>query len=99
MKTYIKQNDQDYKIEVYYTKGGPNYAYGGEIARGYYISVCPVTLKEENGYTTETYIGFSGVKYKLFEVARKSNSAEAKANEMANEELIQSLIERCSVRT
>lgn len=58
------------KIQLYYSKGGMNYFSGTTERRGIYLSVSPVSVFQGNGYTTETYTGFSGVKELVEECAR-----------------------------
>ena len=55
-------------VEVYYTKGGPNYFAGGYTRRGYYISVKPVTRRD--GMVSFTM--FTGYSKLLFEANRFS---------------------------
>lgn len=68
---YIYKGNQEYKIELYYTKGGVNYLTGNNIPRGYCISVTPVTRKfnsyasfgkPDEGYWSESSVMFQGVK-------------------------------------
>lgn len=56
------------KVEVYYSKGGMNYFTSSNEKRGIYLSVSPVT-REEN---SESYMGFSGIKKHLVDMARFS---------------------------
>lgn len=56
------------KVEVYYSKGGMNYFTGSNEKRGIYLSVSPVTRRENS----ESYIGFSGIKKHLVDMARFS---------------------------
>lgn len=93
-KEYINIDGQDYKIKVYYSKGGINcFTYRNE-PRGYYLSVSPVKLEQRDGYSTETIVAFSGIKNILLEVNRKSNSSAQKALDLANNELVMSMIEK-----
>lgn len=64
------------KIEVYYSKGGLNcFTYRTE-KRGLYLGIGPVQLQDRpGGYQTETYGAFSGVKFHLKELKRKSDKA------------------------
>jgi hypothetical protein len=71
-KYYLTRDGQEYKLELYYSKGGVNYFSGSNIDRGYYVSVVPVTRKfnpynlgakvEGDGYWSETFIMFNGCK-------------------------------------
>lgn len=65
MKQYQKIENTDYqlKIEVYYKK---------ENERGYYVSVSPVKVTYENGYTIESYCAYSGYKKLILPVKRQS---------------------------
>jgi hypothetical protein len=56
------------KVEVYYSKGGMNYFTSSNEKRGIYLSVSPVTRRENS----ESYMGFSGVKKHLVDMARFS---------------------------
>lgn len=56
------------KVEVYYSKGGMNYFTSSNEKRGIYLSVSPVTRKENS----ESYMGFSGIKKHLVDMARFS---------------------------
>ena len=56
------------KVEIYYSKGGANYFTGTNEKRGIYLSVSPVT----RGENSESYIGFSGIKKHLVDMARFS---------------------------
>lgn len=56
------------KVEIYYSKGGANYFTGTNEKRGIYLSVSPVTRKENS----ESYMGFSGIKKHLVDMARFS---------------------------
>lgn len=48
-----------------------------------WISVVPVEYKEHNGYVTECYTAFSGVKQLIKEVTRQSKKSEAEAEKIA----------------
>ena len=74
MKRYepIANSTQELKIEVRYNKGGMNYFTSRSEERGYYLSVSPVTRTQGNGYVSESYVGFSGVKKLILPVARQS---------------------------
>ena len=58
------------KVQVYYSKGGMNYFSGTVEKRGIYLSVSPVRVSEGDGYVSEEYTAFSGVKELLEECAR-----------------------------
>lgn len=69
-----KGNATHIKVELYYTKGGMNYFSGKTDARGLYLSVSPVSISSGDGYTTETYSAYSGVKRHVHEMSRFSQS-------------------------
>lgn len=58
------------KVLLYYTKGGMNYFTSKVEARGIYLSVTPVEISGGNGYTSESYTAFSGIKQIVLETAR-----------------------------
>jgi hypothetical protein len=67
------------KIEVYYTEGGLSYLSGQRSARGFYLSVTPITQTKRApdsffplGYTTESFLVFSGIKKLIKEASRYS---------------------------
>jgi hypothetical protein len=74
MKKYehIANSPKELEIEVSYNKGGMNYFTSRNEERGYYLSVTPVERTKGDGYTTESYLGFSGVKKLILPVARQS---------------------------
>lgn len=85
MKYYIglKKNDAatHLRVEMYYNIGGMNYFTGRQERRGYYLSISPVT---RNGIM-ESFTAYSGVKFLLKEVSRKSAKAEKQAEDLATE--------------
>lgn len=96
MKKYIElqektRNATHLLIELRYNLGGFNYFTYKQEPRGYYLSVSPVELKQRDGYTLESYTAFTGTKYLVKEVPRKSTKAEREAEEKA-EELEKALI-------
>ena len=59
------------RVQVYYDLGGMNYATYKTEARGYYLSLTPVTLtREDRGVTMERFAAFSGSKFLLEETKR-----------------------------
>ena len=54
------------RVELYYAKGGANYFTGNNERRGLYISVSPLEITPQS----IRYIGFSGVKKFVKEMAR-----------------------------
>lgn len=94
-KKYIEQNDLNgashLEVSVYYTKGGGNYLSGGNTPRGYYLSVRPVT-KRDNMVSFELFSGRSRL---LFETSRYTAKQFARAVEMAEsmeKELIEAVV-------
>lgn len=59
----------DLAVEVYYTKGGPNYFSGETTRRGYYLSVQPVERKDG----TVRFVLFTGIKFLVAE-AKAANA-------------------------
>ena len=90
MKKYIElqektRNATHLLIELRYNLGGFNYFTYKEEPRGYYLSVSPVALEQRDGYTLESFTAFTGTKYLVKEVARKSAKAEKEAEQRAKE--------------
>lgn len=95
MKKYyaVKENDKkvtDIKVEVYYSLGGMNMFTYAKEKRGYYLSVSPVERSEGPGYSSEGFRAFTGTKWLLLEVKRKSAKAETEAINWAK-----TVMERC----
>jgi hypothetical protein len=75
------RNATHLKAEIYYALGGTNvFTYRNE-PRGYYLSVSPVERAERNGYTMESFTAFSGKKWIVLPVQRKSQKKMAEAVE------------------
>jgi galactokinase/mevalonate kinase-like predicted kinase len=89
MKSYeqIEGTNKSLKVHLFYNKGGMNYFNGKEERRGYYLSVTPVEIEQRNGYQSESFLMFSGVKRLVLEVKRQSDKAYNQAVAMHNEEL------------
>lgn len=84
-KEYIKAvggENNFLKCELYYDLGGMNYFTYKNEPRGYYVSVTPVERKAGDGYVSESTVAFSGIKYNVLQVNRKSKKAAASALEM-----------------
>ena len=66
----LEANDKatHWKIEVYYSKGGMNYFSSTNESRGIWVSVSPVTRKENS----ESFTAFSGIKQHILDMARFS---------------------------
>ncbi|MFA6100412.1 MAG: hypothetical protein WC750_06125 [Patescibacteria group bacterium] len=66
------------KIRVEYSEGGQNYFSGGYNKRGFRVSVTPVTLSEERGYTSESFVMLGDRRncggYVMIEEAKRYNS-------------------------
>ena len=90
MKKYIElqektRNATHLLIELRYNLGGFNYFTHKQEPRGYYLSVSPVALEQRDGYTLESYTAFTGTKYLVKEVMRRSVKAEQEAEQKAGE--------------
>ncbi len=90
MKKYIAlttptKNATHLLIELRYNLGGLNYFTYKQEPRGYYLSVSPVALEQRDGYTLESFTAFTGTKYLVKEVSRKSTKAEREAEQKAVE--------------
>lgn len=87
MKRYIELNENARAthicIEVRYNLGGFNCFTYTQEKRGYYLHVTPVKRETRDGYTLESFTAFSGTKYCVKEVNRKSAKAAAQADENA----------------
>ena len=87
MKRYIALDTNNtathIKIETSYNLGGLNVFTGSTEARGYYLSVSPVSRENKYGVTMETYTGFSGIKKCVKSVSRQSKKAAEQAEENA----------------
>jgi hypothetical protein len=57
---------------LFYSLGGINYFSGENNRRGIYLSVTPVTLSDNGGFTSESSVMFSGLKMLLKELKRFS---------------------------
>lgn len=73
------------KIEVKYSLGGYNCFTHREESRGYYLHVSPVKRFIRDGIQFESYAAFTGSKYLVHAVARRSEKAEKIALENARE--------------
>ena len=91
MQKYIKVKDNSkhithLRIELFYDLGGTNFFTSEIEERGYYLSVTPVQRHTSpQGYTTEIFTAFTGIKILLNGVARRSKKAENKAEQLAQE--------------
>lgn len=76
MKKYFETNQipdsTHIAVELFYSKGGYNYFTGKQESRGVWLSLRPVTYEVKDGYTSESYMGFSGIKFLIKEMARKN---------------------------
>lgn len=81
MKTKVYEQDRRSEnesdkiaIELTYNMGRFNYFTYVNEKRGLYLTLTPVTIKEYGGGTiSESFVGFSGVKFFLKELSRKSD--------------------------
>lgn len=85
IKRYFKTNVIPYSthiaVELFYSKGGYNYFTGKIEERGVWLSFRAVTYKEKDGCTCESYAAFSGVKFLIKKLSRKSHKQMAKIAE------------------
>lgn len=88
-------NGKHVEVKVDYSLGGMNYFTYKQEKRGYYLHVQPYERTERNGYAMRTVVGFSGVKFFLLEVNRKSAKQLEKAVAMVTEEMIQNMLAQC----
>ena len=79
------------KVELYYSKGGMNYFTYNNEQRGLYLSVSPVTISKGDGYNTESYYGFSGIKQFVQEM--KKFSEKTLENFVIQENLLKNMID------
>lgn len=85
-----RKNDANFiEVEVKYTLGGTNWFTGKPEPRGYYLHCSPIYVANR----CITYQGFSGIKYCLLEVPRKSKIRQIEARQLA-EKYVQQLIDR-----
>jgi hypothetical protein len=73
------RNATHLKAEVYYALGGVNYFTYKNEPRGYYLSVIPVEIADRNGYVMESFTAFSGTKWIVLPVQRKSQKKFSEA--------------------
>lgn len=87
MLRYIELNENaaatHIKIELRYDLGGYDCFNYTPKKRGYYLHVYPVTRERRDGYTLESFGAYTGTKYCVKEVTRKSAKAAAQAEENA----------------
>ena len=79
MKTKVYEKDsrsqnenEKIKVELRYDLGGYNCFTYKQESRGLYLSISPVTI----GDYFETYVGFSGIKFLVKELGRKSDKQQ-----------------------
>lgn len=85
MKLYIKTTTPGkfVKVELRYSLG--NYLAYQATERGYYLYVTPVEREDRDGVTIESYSAFSGYKYLVHAVNRRSAKQERIAEEKAKD--------------
>lgn len=71
------------KFDTHYDLGGFSYATYRREPRGYYASAQPIKIKEHDGWSSESFTAFTGTKWILKEVKRKSAKAETEAMAIA----------------
>jgi hypothetical protein len=59
-KWYLTQDGQDYRITLYYDKGGINYFTYKTDPRGYSLSVIPIEIDTSGGFRVEKHMMFAG---------------------------------------
>ncbi len=96
-KTYLPTTEPKHfiRVEMDYSLGGCNYFTYKQEQRGYYLHVTPV---ERDGMW-ESFTAFTGIKYCVLPVSRRSDKSFRKAIEIANEnnlamKLIQHLLDK-----
>ncbi len=67
------------RVDVFYSLSGYNLFTYAQEERGYYLSVTPVGLSKGEGFTTEIYGAFSGIKQLLLPVSRQSRKRMSEA--------------------
>ena len=88
LKRYIPIPETEYcncmQVEIYYTLGGYNVWNYKVDPRGFYLSITPMKHEVKNGYVSETYSAYTGLRQILLRVERRSKRAETIAvNEAA----------------
>ena len=65
------------KVELSYLLGGINYFTYKKENRGLYLSITPVERRDSgNGMICECFVGFSGIKFLVKELGRKSDQQQ-----------------------
>lgn len=87
MKHYVPTQSMGEKVnnivvETYYHKGGMNYFTYKIDKRGLYLMIKPVFRQDKGGYYTEMYEGFSGYRFILKELGRKSEKQHRMMDEL-----------------
>ena len=74
------------KLTISFNKSTTNWATSRPTNKGYMVTCVPVELKKEIGYTTETFMAFSGFNDLVLKVDRQSSKRleEAKSIAKAN---------------
>ena len=75
------------RVEVYYNMGGMNYFTGSSEARGLFLSVSPLHVKERS----TSYLGFSGYKTLVKRMSRFS--AKVLENYTPEQSLVDKLVQ------
>lgn len=65
------------KVELSYQLGGINYFTYKKESRGLYLHITPVEVRDcGNGMICESFVGFSGIKFLVKELGRKSDKQQ-----------------------
>lgn len=73
------------RVEVYYNKGGMNWATMCDEGRGYYFSMTPVRIEDHGNYKTESFAVLSGRKKLILPVNRQSQKRFEQAKAMTDD--------------
>lgn len=96
-KWYVTQEGQDYRITVYYDKGGINYWTYKSDPRGYFLSVVPIEIEQTStGFRVEKHSMMAGYRDFLKSADRFSRKQlELCISDKNLESQIQMLIRSC----
>ena len=71
------------KLTINFNKSTTNWATSRPTNKGYVVTCVPVELKKEIGYTTDTFMAFSGFNDLVLKVDRQSNKRLEEAKSIA----------------
>lgn len=80
-----KSSANTLKAQIFYSKGGVNWATGREEGRGYYFSLTPVEIEDHGSYKVESAAMFSGRKTLVLPVQRQSQKRFEQAKAMMDD--------------